>query len=135
MQLETAQTELRNALLAALPQDFPILWDNRNTFDLGADQRTHVRTELIIHDAIQKSLGDVKVVRYLGALALLFCAKEGTGTAEVLSLAAQVISALQMKNLSGLQVREVSPERSLLEGGWYQLPVSAAFWFDEVVVN
>lgn len=135
MQLDDAQIELRTALLAALPEGFPVLWDNRNSLDLGSEQRTHIRTEFIVHDSVQKSLGNTKVVRYLGVYALLICVKEGTGTAEAVSLATTVISALQFRSLNGLQIKEVSPERAVCNKGWYQLPVGAAFWFDEIVVN
>lgn len=135
MQLNDAQIALRVALIAALPPDLPVLWDNRYSFDLGTEQRTHLRTELIVHDAVQKSLGNVKVVRYLGVYAMLVCTREGNGVAEAISLATTIISAMQFKNLGGLQVKEVSPERAVCNKGWYQLPVSAAFWFDEVVVN
>jgi len=133
MNTSEAREAIYTALVAAIPAGTPVIWDNRDTFDLNNDQRMHIRTEFIVHASEQKSLGQLKVVRRQGVLALMVCVKEGTGTAQAIDLAVVLCSALQMKSFSGLQTKAASPERSAKVKGWHLQPVSVPFWFDELV--
>lgn len=136
MNIEQARSILYTELagvVAGLTPVPAICWDNRNTVDLGTSQEPHVEVEFIVHSSSLKSLGRTKVFRYDGVLALLIRIKSGEGIAKATTWATGLCSGLQTRNFSGLQTKEAKPQKSGVEAGWYLLPVSVPFWFDEVV--
>lgn len=138
MKLEAARAAAYTALntvAATINPVPPIDWDNRILVDHSTQTAPYLAVDFLVATGIQKSLGQTKVVRYIGRLVILICVKEGTGTAVALSMADTLAAGLQMTSFSGLMTEAAMPDRSFTEDGWYYQPLQVPFWFDDIVVS
>ena len=124
-----------SAAVGALSPVPPVQWDNRNFIDTSTQVDPFLVVEFEVGNSLQKSLGNLKVVRYFGQIALLVCVKEGEGIAKVTSIADPLCLALGMKNFGGLITEAVKPQRPVPDKGWHMQPLSVVFWFDDIVTS
>lgn len=138
MKIEEARVEAYEAVVAAAAGLSPvpaIQWDNRYVIDMASQQDLFLAVDFVIGAAHQMSLGQTRVVRYWGQIAITVNIKEGQGIHKVTQVLDVLCLALGMKSFNGLNTQAATPQRPLLEKGWHVQPLGVPFWFDDVVTS
>lgn len=122
------------AALATLQPSVQVEWDNRFQVDRSTQTEPFVLIDFVLGDGVQKSLGSVKVKRYIGQLAILIYVKEGSGISTALKILDH-LTTIEMKNYGGLCMQASRPQAPIEDQGWHVRPLGVPFWFDDVVVG
>jgi hypothetical protein len=118
--------------LDPIPQ---VQWDNRDLVDMGKQVDPFLCIDFVVASGVQKSLGNVKVVRYTGMLAMLALIKQGQGISAAVKMIDSLAHALQMKNIDGVVTEAAMPQAPKDINGWHHRPLVVPFWFDDIVVS
>ena len=138
MNIESARSAAYSAVNSAVATLNPVPkvdWDNRFLVDRNNQTAPFLAVDFMLGSGVQKSLGEAKVVRYIGQLAIAAYIKEGAGIATVTTMMDTLAHALGMKTFSGLNTQAAVPQRSLVVDGWHIQPLAVPFWFDDLVVG
>lgn len=108
----------------------PIYWDN-DPRTPPVDGTAWVRLVVRPGASAQKGLGDVKLVRYAGAVMVQIFTPIGSATREAMELADALIEVFSLKQIGGLLFRSADVQVLGEQQGWFQTNVSFSFQRDE----
>lgn len=138
MMQEAARIALYQAASVAISTLDPVpkvQWDNRNLIDMGSQVDPFLCVDFLVGSGVQKSLGNTKVVRYTGMLAMIALIKEGQGVSAAIRMIDSLAHALQMRSIGGVITEAAMPQAAKDIGGWHHRPLVVPFWFDDIVVT